>query len=225
MKYAWLIAVREYVENVKTKGFWIGMLLFPTILFLSIQAPILLEKKATPTRYFVLVDQSGQFDKVIADALERYHQRQLLRALTDYASKYVQRAGTNRTSKVDLESTPAPSGQIDEFLESFADTNPQALDQFSQQGGKEAFLKQVKPHVRKDSPDFHDVRQRFVRVPLPGDIKSTDSITNIARALRGYLRGDSKLMVDDTSSEATCCTSCRRNGGLNTGAAIWLISP
>jgi len=55
MKYAVLVARREYVENAKTKGFWIGMFLFPTILFLMIQVPIWLQEKATPVRYFALV--------------------------------------------------------------------------------------------------------------------------------------------------------------------------
>ncbi len=45
MKYAYLVAWREFTENIKTKGFWIGICLFPTILFLSIQIPVLLEKK------------------------------------------------------------------------------------------------------------------------------------------------------------------------------------
>ena len=33
MRMILLIAVREYAENVKTKGFWAGILLFPIILF------------------------------------------------------------------------------------------------------------------------------------------------------------------------------------------------
>jgi ABC-type Na+ efflux pump permease subunit len=47
MKYAYLIAVREYLENVKTKGFWIGILLFPVILLASIKITRFLEEEAT----------------------------------------------------------------------------------------------------------------------------------------------------------------------------------
>ena len=37
MKYAALVARREYLENVKTKGFWIGIMAFPIFIFLMIQ--------------------------------------------------------------------------------------------------------------------------------------------------------------------------------------------
>ena len=59
MKYIYLIAWREYSENARTKGFWLGLLLVPFIIFLSIQVPVWLQKKGTPTRYYVLADQSG----------------------------------------------------------------------------------------------------------------------------------------------------------------------
>jgi len=45
MKYAFLVAWREYAENAKTKGFWIGLFLMPAILFLSAQVPIWLEER------------------------------------------------------------------------------------------------------------------------------------------------------------------------------------
>jgi len=48
-----------YVESAKAKGFWIGIFLMPAMIFLSISAPMWLEKKATPVRCFVIVDQSG----------------------------------------------------------------------------------------------------------------------------------------------------------------------
>ena len=44
MKYAFLVAWREYAENAKTKGFWIGLFLMPAILFLSAQVPIWLQE-------------------------------------------------------------------------------------------------------------------------------------------------------------------------------------
>jgi len=64
MKYIWLVALREYAENAKTKGFWISLLLFPILIVASIEVSKALEK-ATPTRYFVLVDQSAGFQDVI----------------------------------------------------------------------------------------------------------------------------------------------------------------
>jgi len=71
MKYAWLVAWREFSESAKAKGFWIGIFMFPLILFLSIQAPFWLEQKATPIRYYVLVDQSSNLASAVEFRLER----------------------------------------------------------------------------------------------------------------------------------------------------------
>jgi ABC-type Na+ efflux pump permease subunit len=70
MKYALLVAWRDYAENAKTKGFWLGLFLFPAILFLSIQIPVFLEQKAAPIRHFILVDQSGLLAPAVKSALE-----------------------------------------------------------------------------------------------------------------------------------------------------------
>ena len=36
MKYIFLIALREFAENAKTKGFWIGIFTLPVIMAISI---------------------------------------------------------------------------------------------------------------------------------------------------------------------------------------------
>ena len=51
MRYALLIAWREFAENAKTKGFWLGLLLFPGIILLSIQVPVLLASHGTCLLY------------------------------------------------------------------------------------------------------------------------------------------------------------------------------
>src|SRR5689334_417109 len=117
MKYAFLVAWREYAENAKTKGFWIGLFLMPAILFLSAQVPIWLEEKATPTRSFVLVDQSGTFAPVIEASLEKAHQRKILNALNDYAKKYST-----------LPTSATVTQQMPDFLGEFAESNPRALE-------------------------------------------------------------------------------------------------
>ncbi|MGD0811992.1 MAG: ABC transporter permease [Verrucomicrobiota bacterium] len=71
MRFAFLVAWREYAENAKTRGFWIGLFMFPVIIFLSISVSVLLETKGTPVRHYVLVDQSGQFASVVESRLEK----------------------------------------------------------------------------------------------------------------------------------------------------------
>mgnify|MGYP003694120375 CR=1 FL=1 len=48
LRYVWLVATREYAENAKTKGFWIGILIFPLLLMVSMKLPKFLEEKALP---------------------------------------------------------------------------------------------------------------------------------------------------------------------------------
>jgi len=53
-----MVARREYMDNVRTKGFWIGILAFPLILVLGVAVPILLERTKEARTYAVL-DHSG----------------------------------------------------------------------------------------------------------------------------------------------------------------------
>jgi ABC-2 type transport system permease protein len=57
-----LVAGREYGENARTKGFWIGLAIFPLILFAAIRVPRLLEGRAKSTRYFAVVDLDARPD-------------------------------------------------------------------------------------------------------------------------------------------------------------------
>jgi ABC-2 type transport system permease protein len=58
MRRIFLVAQREYVQNVRTKGFWIGIFFFPVLLTAFIVVPQLLERTKSARRYAV-VDQSG----------------------------------------------------------------------------------------------------------------------------------------------------------------------
>ncbi|MBM3279429.1 MAG: ABC transporter permease [Candidatus Handelsmanbacteria bacterium] len=54
----YLVAQREYLENLRTKAFWIGILTFPLIITLGICVPILLAR-AKEARSFAVLDHSG----------------------------------------------------------------------------------------------------------------------------------------------------------------------
>jgi len=58
MRRIFLVAQREYLQNVKTKGFWFGVLFFPVVLTVFIVAPQLLDR-ARSARKYAVVDQSG----------------------------------------------------------------------------------------------------------------------------------------------------------------------
>lgn len=177
MKYAFLVAWREYAESAKAKGFWIGILLMPIILFLSIQVPIWLEEKATPIRYFVLIDQSGTFQPVVDAALEKAHQKRVLEALNQYARK---------NAAPGAASLPAE----------FSEANPQSLASFMSKGGKDSYLEQLRPHLKTDAPAFKEPRRLFQAVKLPAGINAETDLTALAGELKPYLRGDKKIELD-----------------------------
>ncbi|MCP3979816.1 MAG: ABC transporter permease [bacterium] len=185
MRAALLVAMREYAENAKTKGFWIGIFLLPVIFGLSITIQTKLDE-STPTRHFVLVDQSGEFEAVIDAGLDRLHQRDILKELSKYVRANAER-GAEGAEQVDLEDIPAVN--VDEMIDEFSASNPGALDMFVEQGGIEAALRRVGPALREDAPEFEDPRRRFTRIDAPQDVDVTADLDTLAEQLKPYLRG------------------------------------
>jgi ABC-2 type transport system permease protein len=75
MRYALLVALREFSDHVKTKGFWIGILMLPIILFLSFKVPMMLDEMARPMRFFVVDDPHGKYQTIIDDAIQADYDR------------------------------------------------------------------------------------------------------------------------------------------------------
>ncbi|MGO8679006.1 MAG: ABC transporter permease [Limisphaerales bacterium] len=181
MKYAFLVAWREYAENAKTRGFWVGLFLFPLILFLSVQVPVLLERQATPVRYFVLVDPSRGLAPAIEAALEKSYQRQVLAALKEYARKNAAPMTNSAAPR------PAPS------LEDLNEADARALETFVAKGGSGFFLAQLAPQLRPGAAPFQEPRRPFQQVKLPSTIDPKTDLASIADKLKPYLRQDKRL--------------------------------
>lgn len=200
MRNAFLVAWRDFAESAKTKGFWIGLLLFPAIIFAFVQAPKYLEKKGTPQRFFVLIDQSGTFEEIIEEGLERAHQRRVLQSLVDYGRKNasLEKAGQAGGDKIDLEDIPAPdvSGGAEQFLEEFAESNPDALEKFLERGGREMMLERMKPYLRDDAEEYEEPKRRYVRVAVPEGVDPAAGTAVISEALKPFLRGTRKIGVE-----------------------------
>jgi ABC-2 type transport system permease protein len=174
MRNAFLVALREYVENAKTKGFWIGIFMLPVVLFLSLQVPMLLERKGTPVRHFVLVDYSGQFEPHISKALEQQYQRMTLSRLNEYT----------RENRI----------KLPESLRPLADESPQAVERFVQLGGKDFYLSTLQPLLPARAPAFIEPRRLYVQVPLPFEVPASPD--EAAEKLRPALNGEEKLRRD-----------------------------
>ena len=59
MRNALLIAVREFLDNTQTRGFWFGILLVPLLWLMASQVPLILARKGTPTRHLALIDATA----------------------------------------------------------------------------------------------------------------------------------------------------------------------
>ena len=194
MRYALLVALREFAENVKTKGFWIGIAIFPLLILLSLEAEGWLEK-AKPARHFVLVDQSGDFEKPIDVALERLHQRKVLEAFGSYVRANMK---AEERAKIDLEKT---SEDALEGLQDFASGNPELVEQFMAAGGIEMALANERPKLRDDAPPFEEPRREFRRADLPEGLSADMPPAELAEALKPYLKGEKSVTVEGEPAE------------------------
>jgi ABC-2 type transport system permease protein len=87
MKYSLLVALREFSEHVKTKGFWIGISMVPILLFLSFKVPMLLDEYARPTRYFMVYDPTGKYTSVIDDAIKDHYEKRNGEAIKEWMDR------------------------------------------------------------------------------------------------------------------------------------------
>ena len=175
MRNAFLVALREYVENAKTKGFWIGIFMLPLVLFLSFQIPIFLEKKGAPVRHFVLVDHSGEFETLVEQELEQEYNRRLLSDLLDYARQH--------------------TGGLPEFARPFAILRPETVARFVELGGQAYFLRELAASLPPNPPPFNAPRKLFRRIPTSSVAKNSTG-EDLVDALRPFLRGEQRITFD-----------------------------
>ncbi len=84
MRYSLLVALREFADHTKTKGFWITIAMVPLLLYASIKVPMLLEKFARQTRYFAVQDPKGEFTPVIDAAIQAHYEKKKGQALMEW---------------------------------------------------------------------------------------------------------------------------------------------
>ncbi|MEX0739102.1 MAG: ABC transporter permease [Pseudohongiella sp.] len=188
MRVTLLIAWREYMENIKTKGFWLGVLLVPIIFFLIYYASSRLAT-ATPTRYYMLIDQSGEYAAAVENAIRREHQR---RVMQDFM-RYLQ---DNLTDVSAVPVSAEPSSQLDQLMESFANDEVAALDEWLSNGSLNFALTLVQPYLREGAAEFIEPRPQFIAVTPPPDVDPGADAQDIVAQLRPYLNGERGIDVD-----------------------------
>lgn len=192
MKMIWLIALREYAENVKTKGFWIGILLFPMILIAVFVFQTVLAESA-PTRHYILIDQSGRYAEAVELAIRQDHQRRILQEFVAYVVE-------NRKDSNPEVTAANADAQIDQLISDVSADEVAALDQWLENGGLNFALTLATPNLREDAPPFVAPREQFIPAPLPDGIDPQDEPQRIIEQLRPWLTGARQLVVDGVNS-------------------------
>ena len=194
MRAVFLIAMREFAENAKTKGFWIGLFLFPVMIYGSIIAQKMVNE-STPTRHFVMVDQSGGYAAVVRATLEERYSKKVLGALLEYRMENSKESLSE--TKMNAESLEnLPQGSMMGDLEKALDSMKLDLGDSMDQASIDKVLAMMAPDLNADRPEFVMPRPDFREVPLPASIERDGELVSIAEGLRDYLRGDQVLMVD-----------------------------
>lgn len=188
MRVTLLIASREYLENVKTKGFWLGVLLVPVIFFGIFYLSSSLAT-ATPTRYFVLVDQSGQYESAVDAAIQREHQRRVMQDFMAYLQE-------NRKQTAGTTLPQTSNSRLNELIDDFGNDEVSALDGWVEGGGLDMALQMARPYLRDDAPPFEEPRPQFIQANLPATVDATASPEDVVEAMRPYLSDERRLTVD-----------------------------
>lgn len=193
MRMIGLIASREYMENVRTKGFWVTILIFPVI-FIGIYFLQSVLSDATPTRYYLLIDQSGKYEQAVEVAIERNHQRRILQSFVQYLLD--NRVDTN------LELTAAnASSAADQFVDDVDSNEVAALDDWLNNGGLDFALVMATPYLKEDSPPFEQPENQFILADLPSEVDSSATPTEIVNALRPYLTGQRSISSGENTGQ------------------------
>lgn len=192
MRNVYLVGLREFLENVRTKGFWLGMLVVPILITASASVGRLLER-SKPTRNFVLVDPAGTFETAVARALDSIHQRAVVEALGAYLTEH---GDPQKLRELGEQNATLSAGVERDLAARFSQGDEELVRAFLQPGAVEAMLASLRGALSPDAPPFEEPRRSFRRVELPTGIRADDDVANIVEALKPYLRGESKIQVD-----------------------------
>lgn len=167
MRNALLIAVREFLGNVKTRGFWFGILLVPLLWSIASQVPLLLARKGTPIRHFALVDATaeGRGSVVILEHLRSSEQRRAYFHFREWL-------GSRLPS-----GTPMPG--IDR-----EDPDWQGLQE------------RVAPLLQAEAGRFSPPEPLHREVPLPEGLEWRGELAEFEGRLRTWMREDRSLRVE-----------------------------
>jgi ABC-2 type transport system permease protein len=186
-----LIAWREYMENIKTKGFWVTIMIFPLIFtaMYFLQSAL---SRATPTRYFILIDQSGRYEQAVDVAIEREHQRRILQDFVSFLLEHRKQGDPELTSA-------NATNAADQLVNDVDADEVGALEEWLDSGGLDYALLMASPYLEADTPPFAAPPPQFIAADLPESVDPQAAPEQIVAQLRPYLTGDRMISAGGAS--------------------------
>jgi len=172
MKAVVLVAAREFRQIVSTRGFWIMLLIMPLAIAVSGFVSTVFAPRTGVA--VVLVDPSGRYGPLVEQRLEREYQREALRDLSTYVERW-------KLGSVDA---TAPWARRDSWL---LDSE---VARFADQGGTDAAVDRLAPHLPKGATAFEAPDRFFYKVAPPAGVPVDRGAEAFGKAIAPALKGD-----------------------------------
>lgn len=170
MSRSWIVADREIRALVRTRAFWLSVVLVPFGIFMAGFLPALMQPPNGLA--FTIVDQGGRYRPLIEERLELDYQKIVLRDLILYAQRL----------KLDPPSLAAHLGSTEIFI---SDAEARA---FIEAGGAATVLGEIRPLLPPDAPGFRMPVPMFFEAAQPDGLDAVDGDA-FTRALRPRMAG------------------------------------
>jgi ABC-2 type transport system permease protein len=167
-----LVALRDFLQVVRTRGFMVTLLIMP----LAIGVSITVSTRFAPNNSvaYAIVDASGRYGPGVERRLEMDYQREVLRNLSTYVDRW-------KLTSVD----PAAP---------WAHRGAWALDaevaRFIAIGGAPAATKRLEGRLPEGAPAFKPPTRYFVQVPPPSAAAAAQGAEAFGQAVAGPLQAD-----------------------------------
>jgi ABC-2 type transport system permease protein len=187
MKNILRIAWRDFSAIATTKAFWIGMAMSPLIGFgFSMVARNI--EKSQPTRAFVVIDRSGQYEEILQEAVDLQTLRALIPALRVRYSLY--KDSSKRLPAISTE-------QLQGWLNNFRGAQQSEIaKEIAASGGIDKLKHNVEALLVDTAPAAQLPTARYRIVPPPPEINANANQSDLINALRPYLLGEQKIAAE-----------------------------
>ena len=199
------VAQREYLENVKTKGFWIGILLFPVMIWLMVEVPKFLEEKGIPTRHVAIVSRDTEAGELARQRLTLLNRQKVLQALQQHIAEATESQRQEMLEEQEIDAA-ALLDRLEEGLDQMSQGsaeinpfNPKQLvdigdlipDEYLLNDGQWLAMRNLMLNqLPNDAPEFIEPDPRFMEVGLLPELSDLATDAEIEAALRPYLRAE-----------------------------------